>query len=162
MRRCDCRILRRPTHVIVCCSCGSCGSLYDLSRDGCAQGLDHHRLVAYLVVLPHVASIVDADAMPCPPDRPSRASRSSSRATTQHLHALGEAHSLTRRSMIAFGLVQSRCAVLAAPQMVPVAGKPAIELFGERAHERNAEQPRNQPALWEQVEQPLDGRGALP
>ena len=36
-----CRPSRRPTHVITCCCCGTSDALYDLSRHGCAQGLDH-------------------------------------------------------------------------------------------------------------------------
>jgi len=40
-----CRISRRPTHVITCCccACSVCCLFYDLSRHGCAQGLDHDR-----------------------------------------------------------------------------------------------------------------------
>ena len=43
MRRSVCRNTRRPAHVICCKIYHSRCSLYHLSRDGCAQGVHHHR-----------------------------------------------------------------------------------------------------------------------
>ena len=55
-----------------------------------------------------------------------------------------------------------RLAVRAAAELVAVAREPPVEAVGERAHEGNLEQPRDESALRQLVEQLLDRGGALP
>jgi hypothetical protein len=52
--------------------------------------------------------------------------------------------------------------MFAAAEVVAVLREPAIEFFGERTHEGNRKDPRDQLSFGQHVEESLDRRGALP
>src|SRR5688572_2860682 len=59
--------------------------------------------------------------------------------------------------------VQRTClAVLAATEVIAVAGDPAVDPVGQRANVRNPEDPSDPPAAGQDVQQLLDRGGALP
>src|ERR1700730_11246841 len=66
-------------------------------------------------------------------------------------HRLGTTPNRERSTVFVIEIRIANRAVLTAPKLVPVARKPPVEPVSERTHERNLEQPRYQPALWQHL-----------
>src|SRR5512132_1767448 len=95
-----------------------------------------------------------------PSDRRANARRGTRRA---RMRGRGAMDASAQRSAVTKRDVEwARLTVFAATKAIAVAGEPLVEPIGELPYERDLEDPRNEAALWKDVEQLLDSRRALP